>query len=214
MAPILNSYLDKIRMKERSILLCVMFFIAVYLGMNSDDDSLIEGKNIVNFMFIYSIGDTLKVLKEKVDSIRAYNFFVSWLLLNALVMFGYQYTGSTPLWGISFSYCGPILILNATLLFCIFSKISIESKIVNSMGASMFSVYILHCDPTVLKYLILPLVQYLHNCNLNIYCYLLGLILLTCGILASCILLDKLFTPVWMSGKNIAGKIDLYIQRL
>lgn len=214
MAPILNMYLDRTTLKERFILLCVLFFIAVYLGIRSDDTSLVGGKNIINFMFIYSIGDTLRVFKERVNNVRTYKYVMSWILLNMLVMSGYQFTGCNPLWVASFSYCGPILILNAILLFCIFSKISIKSKLINAMGASMFSVYILHCDPTVLKRMILPLVQQLHNCNLNICFYLFGLVLLTCGILASCVLLDKLFTPIWILGKNISGKVDLYIQRL
>ena len=201
-------------MKERCMLLFVMFFIAVYLGIRSDDESLIGGKNIINFMFIYSIGDTLRVFSERLKNIETYKYVLSWFLLNIFVMFGYRYTGFNPLWVASFSYCGPILILNATLLFIILQKISIKSKLINSIGVSMFSVYILHCAPSVLKYLILPIVQYLHNCNLNMFCYFSGLVLLTCGILASCVLLDKLFTPVWALGKNIAEKADLYIQRL
>lgn len=214
MAPILNMYLDRIMFKERFILLCILFFIAVYLGIRSDDTSLVGGKNIVNFMFIYSIGDTLMVFKERVNNVRTYKYVISWILLNVLVMLGYQFTGCNPLWVASFSYCGPILILNATLLFCIFSKISIKSSTINAMGTSMFSVYILHCDPTVLKCIVLPLVQQLHNYTLNNFSYLFGLVLLTCGIFASCILMDKLFTPLWILGRNIAGKVDLYIQRL
>ena len=52
-SPLLNKCLKDISTKERSYYIFALAIIAVYLGILQCDISLIDGKNLANFMLIY-----------------------------------------------------------------------------------------------------------------------------------------------------------------
>ena len=100
------------------------------------------------------------------------------------------------IWKLSYPYCSPVLILNAVLLFLLFSRLHFKSKLVNWLAGSGFAIYILHHQHFVLYKLIGPVVLFLygeHNLPIFLIFYL-GLFSFV--IMFVCIVIDKIFEPL------------------
>jgi len=59
-SPVINLYLKNITIRHRITLLIILFYISHYIGTLQTDPSLIDGKNLITFLFLYAIGDSLK----------------------------------------------------------------------------------------------------------------------------------------------------------
>ena len=151
MAPALNAYLTSNR--RRLYLLIALGFIAIYMG-NLHESSLRGGKNLSLFMFLYVIGDSLRANKSIYEGYSLWKLVLVWFLLNVILVLGFMMGRDAiigkVLWLMSFPYCSPILITNATLLFVIFAKLEIRSNVINWLSSSVLSVYIIHHQHYVL----------------------------------------------------------------
>lgn len=195
-SPMLNHFLSD--NKRRLQMLLFLGFIAVYMGC-VHEPSLKDGKNMALFMFIYVLGDCLKAFKLKYESWRLKWMILAYLILNVLLVVCYvSFHGNLIgkiLWAMSFPYCSPVLILNASLFFIIFSKFNFRSQVVNWLSASVLSVYVLHHQHFILYSLIGPIVVQLYNMSYNPAILLIGLSLITIAILMMCIAVDKIVMP-------------------
>ena len=199
MAPILNSYL--VSNKRRVYLLLVLFFMAIYMGWLMHDRSMFDGKNLVLFMFLYVLGDSLRQFKDLIDKVSTPVILVIYLFLNMAHMIVYVFYSDSFIgeitWNLSYPYCSPILILNAVLLFILFSRLHFKSKSVNWLAGSVFAVYIIHHQNFVLYKLIGPLVLTLYGEHYSPLILILYLGLYSLLIMFVCIMIDKLFTPLY-----------------
>ena len=64
-APLVNSYLDHSTLKGRWYMLLVTGLVSVYLGNFSKYPLYNDGKNLVNFMFLYQIGQMLSCYSDQ-----------------------------------------------------------------------------------------------------------------------------------------------------
>ena len=197
-APILNEYL--VSNKRRIYLLVVLGFISVYMG-NLHEPSLNTGKNLVLFMFLYVLGDCLNVKKNFYIRYSFLQIFLVYLLLNTALVYGYMTNHSSflgrVLWNLSYPYCSPFLIVNAVILFMLFSKMEFKSKYVNWLSSSVFAVYIIHHQHYILYSIIGPIAINIMKMTKNPLIVMSYLCILTMLILFVCVLIDKLFTPLW-----------------
>ena len=197
-APLLNSYI--ISRERRLYLLLILGFMSVYMGWLMHDFSMIDGKNLVLFMFIYVLGDSLRYYKERIDKVRTVTLIMIYLILNAVLIYTYisfadNIVGKI-IFEMSYPYCSPILILNASLLFLIFSRIHFSSRTINWLAGSVFAVYILHHQPLILYKLIQPCVLYVYReCTSPLF-LLTILSFMALAILLLGIIVDKLFSPI------------------
>ena len=182
------------------------------------DTSLLDGKNLALFMFLYVVGDSIKYYSGTLVKIMTSYVVLSYLILNILIVFAYYYMDGTSIgnviWLSAYPYCSPVLIINAILLFIIFGRISIKSKVINSFAASVFTVYIIHHQHFVLYSLIGTLA-------VKLYCFfttpasiICGLFLYAVIILIICIIIDKLFKPLWRPLQKIGEKGDQKLEVL
>lgn len=201
-SPMLNNFLTD--NKRRLQMLLFLGFIAVYMG-NVHEPSLKDGKNVALFMFLYVLGDCLKVFRFKYERWNISWVLLAYLTLNVLLVSSYMSFHDNLvgklLWVMSYPYCSPILILNASMLFVIFSKIQFKSQIINWLGASVLSVYVLHHQHLILYSLIGPIVVQLYNISYNSTILLIGLSLITIAILMICIAIDKIVMPNFLIKK-------------
>lgn len=168
LSPILNKYLatvERIRINTSTILLCI---IAIYFGTTHGDPSLSDGKNLVNFMFLYFLGNTLSYYKDKWLKVKSGCLLVAYVVMNIitfsiLMSYGRESPLGGAVWNLSFPYCSVMLIISATLLFMLFSKLQIHSKFVNAIASSTFAIYLIHCQPALHKYLVLPACEWAAN---------------------------------------------------
>lgn len=198
MAPVLNSYL--VSDKRRLYLLIVLGVMAVYMGWLMHDKSMIDGKNLVLFMFLYVLGDCLRSFREVTNRIPSCTVILSYLLLNIVLFVGYMtYSDSLigkAIYKLSFPYCSPVLILNAVLLFVITGRLHFKSRAVNWLASSVFAVYILHHQHLILYGLIQPCVLYAYQTIGTPWILILILGMLSLCLMISFIMIDKLFAPV------------------
>lgn len=119
--------------------------------------------------------------------------FLSFNFLFMLVFyFGYGTMLVSKLRSISWDYNSPLLIFNAGLFFLLFEKISLSSSIILNVASSVFPIYLLHSNLKIQEFLW----PFLHNlCGTSHiwrkHAFIAMLIMLTC------ILLDKLFAPIY-----------------
>ena len=213
-SPLLNKFLEMSNRKSQNVMLLVLAIIAVYFGTMQGDESLSDGKNLINFSFLYFLGNTIRDYREKWTRVPQIYLWLAWIVLNAtIVSLLLCYTKETPIggfvWRLSFPYCSPLLIANATILFVLFSKWNFSSKTVNFVALSMFAVYLIHVQPTIHNHILVPTLQ-------NIVSYhlleIVGILLATSiGILLVCVVVDKILTPIWNLGKQIGGSLETKI---
>lgn len=185
--------------QNRIYLLLVFGIISMYFGTVKGDDSLEHGTNVVNFMFIYIIGNTISTYKNKIKFKTKY-LVIAYLFLNLLIVVTYLLFAhsilSAVIMKLCYFYCSPILILNAIILFIIISRIHFYSAKVNLIASSAYSMYIIHHIPVILYGVIGPLTLLI--CPLdNVLLTLLCLTLITLCIMSASFVIDQLFKPLF-----------------
>lgn len=182
------------------------------------ESSLKDGKNLILFMFLYVLGDSIKANSELLMKVRTACLVSIYLLLNVLVVSAFVYMSDTTLgkgiWYLCYPYCSPILTLNGVLLFLIFGKMKIRSRIINYLASSVFAVYIIHHQHFILYSVIGPLALKIYSLFQTPICIILGLSFLTLLILTISMLIDKLFTPLWRYFEKQAGREDIKINMI
>lgn len=211
-SPILNKYIATSDRRRVNLMTLFLGAIAVYFGSTHGDPSLADGKNIVNFIFLYFLGNGIAYYKERWMKVSNWTLVSTWLILNSsifinLLLAGKDSTLGELVWNLSFPYCSPLLIINALLLFVWISKHQFYSKVVNYIATSMFAVYLIHCQPAIHKYAVLPLCEWAAKYPPHAFVIAFAV---SAGIMVVCVLLDKLLKPVWV----IERKCSNYIQDL
>ena len=197
-APLLNSYIDTDR--RRISVLAILGFIAIYMGWMMKDPSMADGKNLVLFMFLYVLGDCLRHNKETVTNVSTpilggFYIFLNAALVSLYTMYPNNFIGNT-IWNISYPYCSPVLILNAVLLFLLFSRLRFKSNVVNRLAGSVFAIYIIHHQHYVLYNLIGPIVFALYRLHTPPIIQIFYLCSFSIIIMLVCIAIDILFEPL------------------
>ena len=193
-SPMINSFLTN--NKHRYKLLAALGLVAVYMG-TMHEPSLFNGKNLILFMFVYVLGDCLRALSSKYEKWKFRWLLLAYISLNVLLIVSYtcfydNFLGKI-IWKVSYPYCSPVLILNALLLFVVFSKLSFKSRTINYLSSSVLSIYILHHQHFVLYTLIGPIVYHIYDATGNQLVLFIGLCAFTILIMVACIAIDKLF---------------------
>ncbi len=197
LAPLANKFFEANPKRNKWTLLIICGVISLYAGYNGADTSITDGKNIINFFFLYALGSLLH------DSYDKWSKWNTWALLGGfmglcilLVYTHLHFTGtwySTNLWKLAYPYNSPILMVVAVLGFMLFGKINIQSKAVNWVAASTFSMYLIHRNPVVLERVMRPLVLKTDVSQAAGILPEIGiLLLLSLGIFVVALVIDKL----------------------
>lgn len=209
MAPVINAYLTT--NTRRIYFLIITGVLSIYLGLIREP-SLAGGKNILFFSFLYGIGDFLRSNREKYNKVKTSTFVLSYILLNAFICTSYYLFENgivnSVVWNLSFPYCSPLLVLNAALLFLIFSRISIKSKTINWLSASILTVYVIHQQPYILFKILQPAVQWIYGQSDSAVLILLYVSLFSFFVLILCLLVDKILKPLSDVICNLALRYD------
>lgn len=208
-APVLNAYLKSNR--RRFYLLIVLGFISIYMGL-LHEQSLMTGKNLVLFMFLYVLGDSLNAIRQVYEKRDIKYILIVYFLFNVALVSSYTLFNGTIIgkiiWALSYPYNSPLLILNAVILFVLFSKINFKSVVINWFAASVFAVYIIHHQHFILYSVIKPMVMWVYSLSDTPAVILLYLSVLTLAIMLAFILIDKILSPLWKYLSFLANRIE------
>ena len=102
-----------------------------------------SGYTIVNFCLLYIIGAVIKQIQDKII------IPVKPLVLLFLGIVCFQFLWNYFEYSLigrftAEEYCNPLVISEAVVLFIIFLKINIQSKIINDLAKGVFTVYLVH----------------------------------------------------------------------
>ena len=206
-APVLNKYLEDTYLPQKAYLLAAMLFISVY-GAMMGDTAYEDGKNIALFMTLYVLGDILKDIQPKIDKISPWVLLTTWLMLNAIIVFLYSHFESnaigTAIWSLSFPYSSPLIIVEASLFFMLFSRISIKSRLINNIALSVFAVYILTEHSVIKPLLLRPAINFIYDQFNSSAAVIFAIMLFALIAMIGAIMFDMLCKPLF---KIILNKI-------
>ena len=207
--PLINAYIKISSHKQLNKLLVVIGIIAIYFGTTQGDQSLSDGKNLANFIFLYLLGHTICINLPQLMKIKITFYLVVFLILNfglitTLLIFPHGTLVGNEIWRLTFPYCSPILIFNASLLFIVFSIVSFYSKWVNTVASSMLAVYLLHCHPYMIQMYQPYVCEYMHTTPIRIFAAAFATAII---IMLISITIDKILFPIWRLYDKVIIKI-------
>lgn len=224
LSPIINHFIEIINTKQRIYIIGALFFICIYVGTSGGDPSLSDGKNTLNFMFIYLIGNSLKAYKKQFDSINKKTLLMAFIILSAVIVITYMHTAESIIgkiiWKLSFPYCSPLLLLNSILFFLIFTKFTYHSKIINWLAQSALAIYLIQENrPLFIAWEDNPNIGGIINKTVNNILYystnyvevIWYTALATLFMMIFAITVDKLLNPIWSIGNKLSNRIYNYL---
>lgn len=200
LSPLLNLYWKESNTRQKWYMTFVFGLVASYMAMTKGDSSMLNGKNLVNFAFIYYCGRLLNQYKERWTGWKTWSVLAIYVILNILLVMGYLYFPSkiqNVIWHISYRYSSPLLLLNSVLFFMLFGKMHFKSKMINYIASSSLAIYLFHgCRPYVIGS-VGQLAYWLYDGIPNMALFFMACALLALAVMAVAITIDKLLTPVW-----------------
>ena len=214
-APAITLYLDKVNSKQKWVFVCILAFMTFYVGdIKRVDDSLLDGKNLLNFIFIYSVGYLLAFYKEKLRKIPSSVLLLAFILISVLSVTAYLKVDSeflsTRIWNLTYPYNSPLLILSSVLVFLLFGRLNIQSPRINWLAGSVFAVYLIHAKGwRMISYYLQQTEGFMNHSPLCVF----PVVFLLCVILMTlCIIVDKLLNPLWQWVADKAKTLDDWVK--
>ena len=145
MSPILTFVRDEGGGRK---LLIISGLITFYWGWFAHHPSLWDGKNLINFIFLYMLGGWLRVSFDCTDKkiVRKYSIVVYLVIVTIigwLLYFSNESIQDT-IKRLCYGYNSPVLILMSVTFFLFFASFDFKSKLVNWIASSVFAVYLVH----------------------------------------------------------------------
>lgn len=149
-APLLNFYCEKVSC--RNLLLTVIAF-TVATSLLAE---VFAYFNYAIYVIIYLFGRFLSksdaINTWKINAFKGY--WIVTIIITLLVYLIYSFTPINNAESMSrfifgYSYFGPLIILQAILLFIAFARMKISSKFINWCASSCFAIFLIHNHPSI-----------------------------------------------------------------
>jgi len=205
LAPIINIPLKTASSSKKAVYIVTLLIISFLFQFVAP--SLSDGKNPINFILIYYIGDFIRHnLKFRIN-LNAPKLFCVYIMFNILLFFTLFFLSDFKMVRrifvlLTFPYNSIGLIINSILFFLVFHKLQIKSRIINWIAISILPVYLIHENKYVGSYLY-PFVNTLQDFIDNPILFILSVGLLGIVVLLLCVYIDKLITPIIKFIENI-----------
>ena len=210
-SPIINRYLENITKSQRLYLLAILTFMSVYIGNVTEGDvCLVEGKNLTNFLLLYTLGNSLRHYQEHINGCSQFKLVITYLLFNAFLVIGFMYIPiiAGKIWKYSYAYDSPIIMVNSVWIFAIFSKLDVKSRFVNWMGSGVFACYLLQCPAILWKNCFERPIQYIYGFANEPWQILPIMVLYAAAAMLIMGSIDKVLNPIWNRLVAFAAKYD------
>ena len=201
-SPLINAFLNHSSIKAKWYMLIVSGIISIYLGNISGYNLYSDGKNLVNFLFLYQLGHMLSYYSKKWKEVKIWKVVSAYVLLNVLLVVGYYCSFETSfgdiLWRFSFPYNSLLLIVNAVLLFMLVGRMSFKSMLVNRLSAGVFAIYLIHCCIPMVMDFQTEIVSGIFSFSSNYLMFVGLLVILALVVMLLCLIINWLLSPIWL----------------
>lgn len=200
-SPLLNMWLDNSTKKQRLYMVVVFFFVACWMGTTKGDPSMVDGKNLVNFMYLYMVGNLLSEYRniwQKFNTMKMIYVYIT--ITTIIVIFHYYFFGSIVskiLFRLSFPYSSPIILINSILFFMIMGKMKFVSRNVNYLATSCLAIYLIHGIRPFMPIIHSSITEIIQSFTDLEIVWLLLYFVYSIIVVALCILIDKCLQPFW-----------------
>lgn len=152
-SPVLNAFVDLSNRKLHRNILIGFFLMQSIYGFLHAANFFENGYGTLSFIGLYLLGRYIYIYHPKFST---YNplydltiYLVCALILTILsiVLINFHKNCDTLL----FTYINPLVVIESLALVLFFSKLKFQSKKINWVAASAFSVYLFHANPNILN---------------------------------------------------------------
>lgn len=199
-SPMINLWLNNANEKKRWYMLTVFAFVACYMATTGGDKAMVSGKNLVNFIFLYLVGNQLWFYRERWQKISTLLLIGIFITMNAILMGAILQNipiVTKIVKSLAFPYSSPLLLLNSIVFFMIIGKQKIQSHTINYAATSSLAIYLIHGNRPYVRMLHEEVCVFFQGCTNNMFLLLTAYLLYTIIIVIVCIFIDKLLTPLW-----------------
>ena len=216
-SPMINLWLNSASERQRWYMVLVFGFVACYMAISKGDPSLENGKNLINFIYIYLVGNQLYYYRDRWMNIKTSTLLLCYLLFNIVILTIEYYTCGNIVGNLvhqlSFPYHSPLILVGAVILFMIIGKQHIQSRFINYVAASSLAIYLIHGSRPWLPELHGVVCGYLQSVTGNSLFLLGSYTIYTLIVISACVCIDKCLTPVWnilnYAGRGLQERIEM-----
>ena len=141
-SPMLNKALENMNKKEWLLSLALLSVIVFYLGWTLHCYNDGAGYTLLNFIFVYFLGATIKRFNLS-SRVPAWCLMMMFLVFSFITFIIHFVSKQVALPVAAMAYNSPFVILSACSFFCLFSKLKIQSSVINKIALSVLPVYLL-----------------------------------------------------------------------
>lgn len=146
-SPVLNLFTEKVNKRTFAYVLVSYFAFQFVFGWLQQETYFDQGCSPLVFFGMYLLARYIRLHKYWIDSIRISRAIICYLAIllstSAICTFVLRHFGMK--WAeILMQYSSPLNCILSVLLLIIFSKIKLQSRVINAIGFSCFAAYLLH----------------------------------------------------------------------
>jgi hypothetical protein len=203
LSPLLNGSIDYMNKKQHLSVIIALTFLNVYFGFVWQNPINPDGYNVMNFIFIYVIGQYIKkyISIQKLTEVRnklIFLYIVMSVVFGLWVLFVVFILKRSAMSTISWSYNNPVIIISAIMFFCVFLTFNFRSKKINWLATSTIAVYIIQENRYFRLYIhdvIISITNHSVLLNDIVLMYLL-ILLFALLFMIACLLFDKVLQKI------------------
>lgn len=150
LSPVLNAFAENVTKRQFEALLICFYAFQCYYCWGWGMVNYFQGYSIVFFCGLYLTTRYMRLYHVKILYNYSLIVFVVAVVLIAIVSFIGLWTLGSPIR--MMRYDNPLVILSASAILLVFSKLKFQSKVLNNLARSCFAVYIVHFNPLVFPY--------------------------------------------------------------
>lgn len=217
-SPLINKAIQELDKREFRLVIIVFAFFVCYLGLVCHNNVCLDGKNIINFIFIYLIGRYIRIFK--IDIKKKYiSLIIASIVLLICIVCILPEKHNMYLHGMAFiyQYHSPVLILLSIALFMYVIRYKFYNKVINYFATSVFSIYIIHEHPLMREYIYARPVRFLMAYLDNELLLFVSMIIFALVLSFICVAFDKIRIIVFSLWDNrlkeICDKVESIVLR-
>lgn len=210
LSPVLNLFIEHSSKRVYEIVLIAFFIFQSTYGWLGNAYFFNEGYSTHSFIGLYLLARYIRIYKPRFSqlpkSIDLLTYIGISLIVTTLIV-------SLPIIGEGwdnlarvaeaiynrhhylFDYLAPTVIISSVALLLFFSKLNIQSKLINWSAASSFSAYLTHANPNITPYYTTAVLYFYATYSLPVAILYTGLMIL--GIYLASTLIDQIRIVAW-----------------
>lgn len=209
LSPVLNSFVEHSNQQSVRNFLIVFFSLELLYGWAFDDFANFDGGySAISFVGLYLLARYLRVYQPSVtrwSKLKIISVFLVICLLGAVITEISLLSGipflAEHVFGKMHIYTSPFVIIPSVMMILFFSKMKVQSKIINWLAASCFAIFLIHAHLMVRPYYNMVCRNIFESFSgLSYFAIIISFLLL---VAIGCILVDKLRIACWRAVENL-----------